>query len=129
MDFIYRQIINGKEIPLPELQGQVEGQFPNHQNVLRNILVEQGVVCEKIAIHPCPHKIAFGAFFRAGRKCWIVLGASSREEMVTTLLHECIHYHHPELKGDEKAVETMALALYGRATSSYLEKVRKEKRR
>lgn len=130
-EFIYRKVIDGKGTLLPGLRPQVERAFPNHQRVISNILSQQKVPCAKVLIAPCEEEIAFGGLFTSrisGQDCWIILGASTRAEMVTTLLHECVHYHHPELHGQEKEVEMRALHIYGRSSSPYLEELTKIRR-
>jgi len=119
-EFIYRKVVDGKEILLPELKTRVEYLFPNHQVVLDRILQKKKMKSWKVAIYPSnDERRGIGHLWR-GLKM-ITLRVAVRDEMVIALLHEICHYLHPELEGNEIAIEKMALKQYGRDNSWFLD--------
>ena len=134
--FKYEKVVDGESVGLPALREAVERLFPNHQQIISNIMRKHGIPESMyVKIIPCPdgdYTLGQGALLP---NISIILSLAERDVMVLTLLHEIAHYHNPcnhlvsrgdDFTRNEIKIEKIALDWYGKATSQYLQKLQGE---
>jgi len=94
-NFVYRDIIGGKEVLMPNLQTTVEQTWPEHQLFISGLLNSFGQHWKIVFSQPKPKRTKGMVFFLCGvTQLHIVYG--KRKEMLITLYHELIHLLCPE---------------------------------
>lgn len=106
---------------LPKLKRKVEKAFPNHQQRIDGTLNNFGLHDWKVII--TMGKPGSGYLYKSTH--WIILGAGTKRQMLTTLYHEIFHYKCPEALENE--IEEMGKVFYKLITERCLQVNRPER--
>lgn len=92
--FKYERIKDGIAVPLEELKREVEKTWPNHRTFIDKVL--HGFGMEGWTIRFSPYRYRFwGSGAIASAIKLIVVESHTKDEMLTTILHEISHYRNP----------------------------------
>jgi hypothetical protein len=105
--FIYREVVDGQAVYLPEIKTEVEKLFPDHQRQINRTLVNFSMVDWCIIISP--GKPGGGGIMYSLKK--IVLMPGPEALMRETLYHEIFHYLNIKcfLGWTEEDIEAMGI--------------------
>ena len=92
--FKYERVEDGKAIPVKGLEEEVEKAWPDHQSYIDKVLCGLGMRGWKVRISPCGHR-PYSSGYMASPIKLLMIESHTKNEMLTTFLHEILHYRDP----------------------------------
>jgi len=107
--FVYRRVEEGKEIPMPHLEQEVENVYPNHQQDISRTMRNFGLKGWTVIFFPSSNPKA-GRCSRILKKIWLSSITTGVDDTLETLYHELFHAKCPD--AEEGEVEEMGKFFY-----------------
>ena len=98
--FKYERVKDGKAIPVKGLKEEVEKACPDHQAYIDKVLCGLGMEGWAVRISPCKHRLYSSGYMASPIKL-LMIESHTRSEMLTTFLHEILHYRNPWVLEEE----------------------------
>jgi len=107
--FKYERVEDGKAISMEELKEEVGKTWPVHQTYIDKVLRGLGMEGWKVRFLPYRYKF-WGGGGLVSQISLIMIESHTKNEMLTTLLHEILHYRNPG--ASEEEIEERSIAWF-----------------
>ena len=108
-NFKYGDVIDGELFVKPKLYKEVENVWTSHQTFINKVLLGLGMIGWEVRFFSCRNKVRGGGVI-AKKINLIVIEQHTKVEMVTTFLHELLHFKEPKCSEQEVELRSVEWA-------------------